>query len=121
MASKKDAQLVIELSSMLEKQSLNRKGATDENEAIDNETRSEVDKVKCENLDQCLTKIMKKVEDIIDTWKSLIPDPLNSSMQSVQNSILVTSEHTTEIQQALFSTFKHIKEIQDCPVRSKGW
>eukprot|EP00092_Neocalanus_flemingeri_P017049 GFUD01018437.1.p1 GENE.GFUD01018437.1~~GFUD01018437.1.p1 ORF type:complete len:302 (-),score=89.33 GFUD01018437.1:128-1033(-) len=52
-----------------------------------------------------------KVDDIIQTWKTMIPDPLNCDIQSLQECI--STEDNPEVLQALLSTFRHLKDIQD--------
>ena len=61
------------------------------------------------SLMQVVDMTSAKVEDIVQSWKDLIADPLNCNAQSVAECL----NHPELLKNALLSTFTHLKEIQE--------
>eukprot|EP00090_Calanus_glacialis_P013462 TRINITY_DN22133_c0_g1_i1.p1 TRINITY_DN22133_c0_g1~~TRINITY_DN22133_c0_g1_i1.p1 ORF type:complete len:436 (-),score=133.93 TRINITY_DN22133_c0_g1_i1:120-1427(-) len=95
---------------MMGKQSLggNINSQESNNSKLNNEEDNEMERDVDEILMRVIIETSGKAEDILDTWKHLVPDPLNCDIQSIQDCMT----NPDLLKNALLSTFSHIKEIQ---------
>ena len=104
MGKKKDEEMQ-ELSEMMVKHTL---GGNVENDQPDKDNETQKDDVN-ESLMQVIDITSAKVEDIVESWKDLVADPLNCNAESVTECL----NHPELLKNALLSTFTHLKEIQE--------
>jgi len=97
MKKKKDDDMQ-ELSELMGKHSLG-------GNAVSDSTVKDTD----ESLSQVIDIASAKVEDIVESWKGLVADPLNCNTQSVQECL----NHPELLKSAILSTFSYLKEIQE--------